>query len=264
MSPEQCAKRLYELHCCVIIPTYNNATALKAVLDQVLSYTTVKLSGQHQLQQLLVVNDGSTDETEAILAEYPHIMQLSYPKNAGKGIAMRRGFDYAVEQGYTHAITLDSDGQHYASDLPTFVKALEQTPDALVIGSRNMKQEHVPTKSSLGNKISSFWLWVETGTKLNDTQSGYRLYPIKALQGLRFWTGRYEFEIEVMVRAAWKGLKLYTVPIEVYYPPAEDRITHFRPFWDFIRISVLNTFLCLAAFLWYRPKLLLLGDGKKA
>ena len=263
LSPEQCAQQLHERRCLVVVPTYNNSTTLKEVIDSILPYTTYELSSQQSLQHLLVVNDGSTDDTAAVLEDYPNILQLSYKQNAGKGIAMRRAFDYAVEKGFKYVITLDSDGQHFAHDIPTFVAAIPDHPNAIIIGSRNLGQENVPNKSSFGNKISSFWLWVETGIKLKDTQSGFRLYPVKGLKDVRFITGRYEFEIEVLVRAAWEGMDLLCLPIEVYYPPQEERVTHFRPFWDFVRISALNTVLCLAAFLWFRPRMWFRGSKKK-
>lgn len=261
---ENCAERLRELKCCVIIPTYNNAQKLEQVILDCKEYTTITLGRDRNLSHLMVVNDGSTDDTKGILEKYPSIMQLSYSLNEGKGIAMRRGFEHAIEQGYDYAITLDSDGQHYAKDIPTFVDALMENDNAIVIGSRNMGGENVPTKSSFGNKFSSFWLWVETGIKLEDTQSGYRLYPIAAIKDFSFVTGRYEFEVEVLARAAWEGMDLFCVPIDVYYPPAEERITHFRPFRDFFRISVLNTFLCTLAFFWFRPRMFLRSLKKKA
>lgn len=261
---ENCAERLRMLKCCVIIPTYNNAQKLEQVVNDVKEYTTIRLAKDRYLSYLLVVNDGSTDTTKEILEKQPYIMQLSYIRNEGKGIAMRRGFEYAIEQGFEYAITLDSDGQHYAKDIPTFVDALMENKNAIVIGSRNMGQENVPTKSSFGNKFSSFWLWVETGIRLADTQSGYRLYPIKAIQKFSFVTGRYEFEVEVLARAAWAGIELKCVPIDVYYPPKNERITHFRPFRDFFRISVLNTFLCILAFFWFRPRMLFRNLKKKA
>ena len=248
----------------IIIPTYNNAQKLEQVIKDAKEFTTIKLGGNCKLSHLLVVNDGSTDDTNAILERHPSIMQLSYIHNEGKGIAMRRGFEYAIEKGYDYAITLDSDGQHYAKDIPVFVDTLLENPNAIVIGSRNLGQKNVPARSNFGNKFSSFWLWVETGIKLSDTQSGYRLYPIRAIKDFRFVTGRFEFEVEVLVRAAWEGIELMCVPIDVYYPLAEERISHFRPFRDFCRISVLNSFLCTFAFLWYRPKMFFRNLKKKA
>lgn len=230
--------------CCVIVPTYNNAQTIRQVIDNLLEYT----------QQIVVVNDGSVDKTPDILRGYDMIHVTGYSKNRGKGVALRTGFKKAVELGYTHAITIDSDGQHLASDLPKFAEQLKTYPNAIIIGARNMTVDNVPAKSSFGNRFSNFWVKVETGFDLPDTQSGYRLYPIKALNDIRFFSRKYEFEIEVLAKAAWAGIELMCIPIEVYYPPQEERISHFRPFKDFTRISILNTILVTLAFAWYWPR----------
>jgi glycosyltransferase involved in cell wall biosynthesis len=245
-----------QLQVCVIIPTYNNQGTLSAIITDVLAYT----------DQVIVVNDGSTDDTEAIIHSFPQIKSVSYTQNVGKGWALRKAFEFAVEQGYQHAITIDSDGQHFASDLPAFIERLEQEPDSLIIGSRNMEQSSVPGKSSFGHKFSNFWFWVETGIKCPDTQSGYRLYPIHLLKNTKYITRKYEFEIEVIVRAAWKGIKIDWVPVTVYYAPKETRISHFRPFQDFSRISVLNTILVIITFAYIKPRdfFRMLFDKKKA
>jgi uncharacterized protein (DUF2062 family) len=117
-----------------------------------------------------------------------------------------------------------------------------------------MNQENVPGKSSFGNRFSNFWFWLYTGKKAPDTQSGYRLYPIRAMKKIRFYTRKYEFEVEVLVRSVWNGLNVEFAPISVYYPPAEERVSHFRPFQDFSRISVLNTVLFFIAFLYIKPR----------
>lgn len=232
------------LSCCVVIPTYNNATKLKAVLDDVLAYS----------DDVIVVNDGCTDETASLLAEYGTKLQVvTHEKNQGKGVALRTSFKYAYSKGYRYAITLDSDGQHLASDLPAFIAKLETEKNTIFIGARNMTQENVPGKSSFGNKFSNFWFKVETGIDAPDTQSGYRLYPLEPLQTMSFITWRYEFEIEVLVRSSWAGVGIDSVPIHVYYPPANERISHFRPFKDFTRISLLNTVLFTMAFFYYIP-----------
>ncbi len=117
-----------------------------------------------------------------------------------------------------------------------------------------MDQASVPGKSSFGHAFSNFWFKVETGISAADTQSGYRLYPVALLKDTRFITRKYEFEIEVLVRAAWKGINITSVPVSVYYPPKEQRVTHFRPFKDFTRISILNTFLVLITFGYIKPR----------
>ena len=229
---------------CVIIPTYNNAVTLPGVIAGVLEYTS----------HVIVVNDGSTDNTLDIIQNFPQVQLVTYPKNVGKGWALRQAFKYAIEKGYRYAISIDSDGQHFAKDLPAFMHKLEAEKDALIIGARNMNQSSVPGKSSFGYKFSNFWFKLETGINCPDTQSGYRLYPIHQFKNSRFFTRKYEFEIEVIVRAAWKGIRIDSVPVTVYYPPAEERISHFRPFKDFSRISVLNTVLVLITFLYIKPR----------
>src|SRR5690606_27606948 len=120
----------------------------------------------------------------------------------------RQGFELATSLGYRFAITIDSDGQHFPDDIPVFIHALltEKEDMLLLIGARNMTQASVPKKSSFGNKFSNFWYLVETGIKLSDTQSGFRLYPIHYLQHLKFYTRKFEFEIEAIVRAAWNDV----------------------------------------------------------
>ncbi|CAC9973618.1 DUF2062 domain-containing protein [Flavobacterium panici] len=227
---------------CVIVPTYNNHKTLKKVLDSILDFT----------QNIIIVNDGSTDETSEILKQYSQFTQIHHPKNLGKGRALLNGFRKAIELNFEYAITIDSDGQHFASDIPGFISAIQEEPNSLLIGSRNMTQENVPKKSSFGNKFSNFWFKFETGIELQDTQSGFRLYPLKLIPK-RFYTNKFEFEIEVIVRSAWKGIVVKNIPIQVLYDPAE-RVSHFRPFRDFTRISILNTVLVTNALLYIKPR----------
>ncbi|KAA5534154.1 DUF2062 domain-containing protein [Paenimyroides baculatum] len=238
---------------CVIIPTYNNAKTLKRVIDGVLNYTN----------HIFIVNDGSTDETADILENYKQLYILNVAQNKGKGNALQLGFKKALSLNYDYALTIDSDGQHYPSDIPVFLEELNAaTEPVLLIGSRNMTHESVPKKSSFGNRFSNFWFQFETGIKLTDTQSGYRLYPLKHLPK-RFFTKKFEFEIEVIVRTAWKNIQVKNVPIQVLYDPNE-RVSHFRPFRDFTRISILNTVLVLITLLYIKPRNILLKFKKKS
>lgn len=234
--------RINQMKVCVIVPTYNNCKTLKRVLDSVLLYTS----------NIIIVNDGSTDETLRILANYSQLVQIHFSKNSGKGMALRAGFKKAIELNYNYAITIDSDGQHFASDIPKFIDFLEKESDALIIGSRNMMQEGVPKKSSFGNKFSNFWFWFETGIRLEDTQSGFRLYPLLHIPK-KYFTNKFEFEIEVIVRSAWKGITVINMPIQVLYDPTE-RVSHFRPFKDFTRISILNTVLVVITLVYIKPR----------
>ena len=238
---------LQEKYCCAIVPAYNNAGTLEKVLTDVAQY----------LPYIIVVNDGSTDHTSLLLRDLQQRLSLDVidmPVNRGKGNALRRGFAQTVEAGFRYAITIDADGQHYADDIPLFTAMIEKYPDSLIVGARNMQQEGVPGKSSFGNRFSNFWYRLETGIKLPDTQSGFRLYPVQLLNGMWFFTRKYEFEIEVLVRAAWAGCRVRWIPVKVYYAPEESRVSHFRPIRDFIRISLLNTVLVLLALLWFRPR----------
>lgn len=236
------AKRMDQHKVCVIIPTYNNHKTLKRVIDSVLQYTSA----------IIIVNDGSTDNTVEILKEYSSLVQIHHSKNSGKGLALRNGFKKALALEYNYAITIDSDGQHFASDIPSFLNNLETNPDALLIGCRNMVQENVPKKSSFGNKFSNFWFWFETGNKLEDTQSGFRLYPLQKIP-VHYFTNKFEFEIEVIVRSAWKDIPVKNIPVQVLYDPKE-RVSHFRPFKDFTRISILNTVLVIIALVYIKPR----------
>jgi glycosyltransferase involved in cell wall biosynthesis len=229
------------------VPTYNNAKTLAPLLNDLEALNA----------QIIVVNDGSTDETNNILDQFPGIHSIVYSPNKGKGIALRRGFKAAVDMGFDYAISIDSDGQHFAKDIPAFLESLEKNPGSLIIGARNMNQSSIPGKSSFGHRFSNFWFRVETGIKLPDTQSGFRLYPVARLQYMTFITRRFEFEIEVIVLAAWSGVPVISVPVSVYYAPPDERVSHFRPFTDFTRISILNTFLVIVSFLYIKPRDLL-------
>ncbi|HVI47606.1 MAG TPA: DUF2062 domain-containing protein [Chitinophaga sp.] len=245
MNPQATHNEYFERHrVAVLIPTYNNAATLGAVVREALTYT----------RHVIVVNDGATDDTLGVLDQYPELQLVSYSPNRGKGIALRRGFAYALEQGYDYVITMDADGQHFATDLPGMLDRIATDPGTLVIGARNLQEENMPGKNTFANKFSNFWFYVETGLKGPDTQSGYRVYPLRHMGNMRFWCTKYEFEIEVLVRSAWKGVKIDWAPVKVYYPPAAERVSHFRPFRDFSRISVLNTVLVLITFLYIKPR----------
>lgn len=241
---ETTSQKIDDLKCCILIPTYNNHKTLQRVIDGVLLYTN----------QIIVVNDGSTDETNLILEVYKNqICIVTISQNKGKGNALRTGFNKARELRYNYVITIDSDGQHFPSDIPNFIENLEkEVKPVLLIGSRNMNQDGIPKKSSFGNKFSNFWFWFETGIKLQDTQSGYRLYPLNHIPK-KYFTNKFEFEIEVIVRSAWKGILVKNIPVDILYDPNE-RVSHFRPFKDFTRISILNTVLVFITLLYIKPR----------
>jgi glycosyltransferase involved in cell wall biosynthesis len=234
-----------KLKTCVVIPTYNNDKTLADVIDRVSQYTP----------NIIVVNDGATDNTSHVLKDYASKVQIvTHSKNRGKGCALQSGFDKALNLGYENAITIDSDGQHFPEDLPRLISRLLDEPNSLIIGARNMAQNDVPVQSSFGNNFSNFWFRIETGIRLSDTQCGYRVYPIKKLSKFHFYSTRFEYEIEVPVRSVWNGICVISEPVQVKYENGEDRVSHFRPYMDFFRISILNIILCTIAFAYIKPR----------
>ena len=240
ISPEDIPvlqKQMEALRLCVVVPTYNNQKTLAGVVSDILKFTS----------NVIVVNDGSTDSTAEILKDfYENICVVSYMPNKGKGYALRSGFDKAEKLGYRGAVTIDSDGQHFASEIERFVEYAEKYPDALLLGQRTTEGD-MPSKNSFANKFSNFWFTVQTAYRFSDTQNGFRLYPLAVMKGLRSVSTRYEAELEMLVRSAWRGIRIVPVPTRVYYPPEGERVTHFRPGRDFFRISVLNTIFTLLA-----------------
>ena len=227
----------------VIIPTFNNGSTLKEVLTGVMDVCG----------NVIVVNDGSSDNTFDLLNHFDGIEVITHNKNRGKGAALNSGFRKAYDLGYKYAITIDSDGQHYPQEINLLCDSSLKEPDTLWIGSRDFKSDNMPGKNSFANRFSNFWFKLETGITLEDTQSGFRLYPLERLKGIRTLSGRYEFELEIIVRAAWRNVAVRNIPVSVYYPPKEIRISHFKPFKDFTRISILNTVLVFIALLWWWP-----------
>ena len=241
-----------ELEVCLLIPTYNHGQFLDQVIVDCINYPI----------DIIVINDGSTDQTDQIIQEFSVKFEslpqkfnfLNFEKNRGKGAALKKGAKYAKELGYKSIISMDSDSQHYPSDIKTIVEKAIENPNAIIIGSRGMEHKNMPKKNSFANKFSNFWFHFQTNCDLPDTQSGFRYYPIRCFENSIWFTDRYNFELEIMVRNVWRGTKIIPVPIHVYYPPANIRVSHFRPTVDFLRISLLNTFLSIIAMIYFYPK----------
>ena len=250
MNAEATKLRFKQDAVCVVIPTYNNGRTVANVVRNALEYC----------EDIIVVNDGSTDnsflETHDRASLPVNITVITHPVNKGKGKALVTGFQAAMERGFRYAITMDADGQHYASDLPAFAEALTTHPDTLIVGSRQFGLPNMPQKNSFANKFSNFWFTVQTGKKLPDTQTGFRLYPLNKMGKMRLLSSRYEAELSLLVRSAWRGIDILPLPINVYYPPKEERVSHFRPGMDFFRISILNTFFTFAAIVYGYPSML--------
>lgn len=234
---------LHDRGICVLMPTYNNIGSIRAVVEDAQLYCA----------DVIVVDDGSTDGTTELLQTIKGITLVAYRQNHGKGYALKTGFRAALQAGFSYAITMDADGQHLAKDIPAFLHANQQWPGALIVGSRRLEGKERSGGSKFANSFSNFWFAVQTFHVLDDTQTGFRLYPLKKLKGLRWLTSRYEAELELLVFASWHGVKIRSIPVDVYYPPREERVSHFRPAIDFTRISILNILLCLLSVVYGLP-----------
>ena len=225
----------------VIIPTYNNAGTLKDVLSRTLA----------QGLPIVVVDDGCTDGTRVILSGFKDVTVIAHPKNQGNGAALKTAFRWALEKGYAYAVTIDSDGQHYPEDIPELLKAKGER--TIVVGSRTTRGANAG--GSFANRFSNFWFTAYTGIRLTDTQTGFRLYPLRDLPSLKVVGNRYEAELSLLLFSAWKGLRLVPVQVRVNYP--KDRVTHFRPFQDFMRITLVNIIGLPLAIFYGWPRILL-------
>jgi glycosyltransferase involved in cell wall biosynthesis len=211
---------------CVVIATYNNDATLADVIRR-----TLKVKSD-----LIIVDDGSTDGTRGTLASMERVEVLTHPVNRGKGDALMTGIRRARELGYQRAITLDSDNQHDPADIRKFEEAAVRHPSSLVIGVRDMRAAGAPLKSRLGRWLSNVGILFFCGHRVADAQSGYRSYPIDSLLALRPRTARFEFEYEVLLRSAWADVPFAYTPITVRYPRGKDRLSHFRPLRDCVRV----------------------------
>ncbi len=209
------------------IPVYNNKDSIRDVVAGCRSI----------LKNVVVVDDGSTDTDIAALLSDMDITALRHERNFGKGRAILTASKFVEDRGGLYMITIDADGQHYPRDIEKFIPLLEEDRASLIIGCRNFNTENVPDKSRFGRHFANFWLRLETGLHIDDCQSGFRAYPVKYLNQLKIRGSHYDFEAEVLAKAAWSGLQIKTVGIDVRYPEPGQRISAFRPFLDNLRIS---------------------------
>jgi len=230
------------LRVAIVAPTYNNARTLPHVLN---TLATLNLP-------IFVVNDGSTDRTAEILSGWHGLVLkavssspedtalstrpchpegvtvLTHPRNRGKAAAMRTGFEAARAAGFTHAVTIDTDGQHNASDIPALLAAAELNPQALVIGSRPAVMDACPLASNAGRRISNFFVHLEGGVRVDDSQCGLRIYPLAETLALPAAASRFGFETEIIIRFGWAQLPVVEVPVQCVYDVPGGRVTHFR------------------------------------
>ncbi|MRR16555.1 MAG: glycosyltransferase family 2 protein [Deltaproteobacteria bacterium] len=229
-ADERRAARNPNIRFALIIPVYNHEATVAQVVRQ----------AQELGYPVFVVDDGSTDETAKRLARIKGITLLQHSKNEGKGAAIMTGF-MAASHVADFAITLDADGQHYPEDALALIDAIPAKKRPLVVGARegmtSGEGAHIPWTSRFGRKFSNFWVRLSGGPKLSDSQSGMRIYPLPEALSLDTRARRFQFEVEILVHAKRRGIPIIEAPIRVVYHTDGARISHFRPFVDFLRNS---------------------------
>lgn len=222
----------------LVIPVYNHAATLRAVV----------LNALADRFPVLVVDDGSTDGGLDTVVDLP-VARHRFPSNRGKGAAILAAAELAKRSGYDAIVTIDADGQHDPAEARRLLETAAASWPAVVIGARRMEGANVPRSSVFGRDFSNFWVRLECGHALPDSQSGYRLYPVDFLLAGRFLSTGFPFEVEVLVRAGWAGLPLLSVPVPVHYPPAGERVSHFHRFKDNLRLTGLHAWLVIRSLL---------------
>lgn len=238
----------------VLIPSYNPGPKVFDTLRSALAQWT----------PVWVVVDGSTDGSAAALQEMeasqPGLRVMVLPTNRGKGAAVLHGIREALQAGFTHALTMDSDGQHPAEKIPAFMQASQLAPAAMVLG-RPVFDASAPNLRVKGRKISNGWTHVETlGAGIGDSLYGFRVYPMAPLERVmrrQIWMRRFDFDVEAVVRLSWRGVRPINLPAPVrYFRPEEGGVSHFN-YW---RDNVLLTWMHTRLFLGFLIRLpLLLG-----
>lgn len=232
----------------VVIPVYNHAGTVAGVARKALD----------QGFPVIVVDDGSTDNTLENIQSVQDIILLRHLHNQGKGAALITGMMEAAKIA-DWAICLDADGQHDPEEMGALIRAISEGERPIVIGQRRIMAD-APWTSRSGRKFSNFWVWVSCGVYLSDTQSGYRIYPLPDVVELYVTARRYQYEVEVLAKAAWAGIPIVEAPVGVRYSPGGKRISHFHPWRDFVRNS--QTFCRLIVRRVFTPRLWFIRHGK--
>jgi glycosyltransferase involved in cell wall biosynthesis len=217
----------------VAVPVYNNRQTVRDVAARCRAL----------VPKVVVVDDGSTDADVTQLLAGLDVTVLRHAENRGKGAAILTASRFIEERGGRFMVTIDADGQHRPEDLAVFLPHLREDVPAIVIGCRDFNTPNVPQASRFGRAFANFWLRVESGATVGDCQSGFRAYPVHYLNRLPCKGARYDFEAEVLARAAWAGLALTCVTISVYYPHPHERVSSFRPVLDNLRLTRIHSML---------------------
>ena len=211
---------------CCVIPALNESRQITRVVGGV----------RQRIQDIIVVDDGSSDPT-ADLAEQAGADVIRHAVTRGKGMALRSGFARAMERGFDAVITLDADGQHLPEETAKFLSAYEADKGDIIIGTRLRDRAAIPGYRYIPNLIGIFCISKAAGCRIEDTQSGFRLYRREVLEGVQLETTGFEIETEVLIKAGRRGFRIHCLPVSAVYQ--RDYKTHFRPVRDFYRISIL-------------------------
>jgi len=223
------------MNICVVVPVYNSPF-IEEVLTDLAQYD----------YKIVVVDDGSSPK---VSIKWSGITILRHEKNMGKGEAILTGAKYAKEHGFSFIVTFDGDKQHISSQIAPLVAAYKE--GSIVIGNRDFTAPSVPKSSKFGRKFSNFWVFLETFKSLGDTQSGFRIYPLSILD-LNIQNRRFDFEIEVLALHSYRGGEIIDVDVACYYPPHEERVSHFNKLNDNIRLTKVHTKLIIQRYLLLR------------
>ncbi|MCF6308965.1 MAG: glycosyltransferase family 2 protein [Sulfurimonas sp.] len=220
---------------CIIIPVYNSPY-IREVVEDVLSYG----------YKIIVIDDGSE---KAVDVDGLDVELVTHTSNMGKGEAILSGAKKAKELGFDSFISMDADKQHLSSQITKLIDAYEN--ETIIIGNRNFEQENIPNSSKFGRKFSNFWVMLETLKPLGDTQSGFRMYPVSILE-LPLVNRRFDLEVEILVHHSYRGGNIKDVEVECYYPPHDERVSHFDKLWDNVHITLLHIKLLMQRYLLFR------------
>jgi glycosyltransferase involved in cell wall biosynthesis len=217
---------------CAVIPVYNHEKTVAEVAKQALKLNL----------PVFIVDDGSSDDSYIRIKNIEGVRVLRHSRNLGKGAALMTGFAEAVKAEMNWVITMDADGQHNPLDALSMMMAIPEGNRPVVVGTRvGMIGRNIPWTSRFGRKFSNFWVLLSGGPKMSDSQSGFRIYPLPETLELKIVSRRFQYEVEILAKAGWKGIPVIEVPISVNYRPWGKRISHFRPFVDFVRNSITFT-----------------------
>lgn len=212
----------------IVVPTYNNPKTISKVIEDIIKHN----------YKVIVVDDGSDTKVSSLVKENEKVTILRHKLNQGKGQAILTGAKKAQELGYNYFVSMDGDGQHLASEIHKLIDCIN-SENQIIMGARNFDIANVPKKSKIGRAFHNFWISLNSGYKINDSLTGFRLYPVSILN-LNIKTRRFNFEAEVLVKHYWKHKNISDTIIECYYPTPEERVSHFDNYKDTVNITLLH------------------------